>query len=390
MRISLEHGDRSLLIVCGIVLVVVSVAGVLIMPENTSGPSGIPSSYSTHNAGAKAAYLLLGSLGYKEQRWDSPPTRLPQKVHDVTLVLADPFLPATADEKMAIQSFVRRGGRILVTGVFGAKLLNLPGVEVSKRSDSNWAQFAAELPGPISQQSPSVLMKARARWKGGQPGDLEYYGDRTGGTVVRFPLGEGSIVWWADSSPLSNYGLSKASNLDLLLNSVGRAPDRIILWDEYFHGDRPGLWSYLAKTPVPWAVLQMLILALAVVLTYSRRSGPVVAAPQESRLSPMEFVETVGDLYARKRAAVSAVEIALHRFRSLLARRLGRSPEALAKITNQTFSGQFAQDKLELGPVLSQCEIAVRSGKADEAQALKLVQELHDYTRRLRLAGTGD
>ena len=34
-----------------------------------------------------------------------------------------------------------------------------------------------------------------------------------------------------------------------------------------------------------------------------------------SRLSPIEFVETVGDLYALKDAATAALETAVHRFR---------------------------------------------------------------------------
>ncbi|MEJ2009300.1 MAG: DUF4350 domain-containing protein [Acidobacteriota bacterium] len=390
MRIALDPGDRSLLITCGILLVALSVAGVLIMPARNAGPSGIPSTYSTDSAGAKAAYLLLGRLGYEEERWESPPNKLPQKAQNVTLILADPFLAASSEEKTAIQSFVRRGGRVVAAGAIAATFLNLPGIVPSKQFDPDWKKFSAKLPGPISSLAPFVLMKAPVRWNGGQPGGLEYYGDREGGTVVRFPLGSGTIIWWADASSLSNYGLTQASNLDLLLNSVGRNRNVRILWDEYFHGDRPGLWSYLGKTPLPWAMLQLAVLALALILTYSRRSGPVVAPVEESRLSPMEFVETVGDLYARKRAAAGAVEIALHRFQSLLARRLGRSPEAVSAMAAQSLSGEVTGEKFDLAPVISQCELAVKSGITDEAQALKLVQELHDYSRRLRLAGQGD
>lgn len=385
MRINLDPGDRWLLIACGIVLVAVSVAGILMVPQRVSGPRGIPSTYSSDSAGAKAAYLLLGRLGYKEERWDRSPTELPKKAQNVTLILAEPFIPATPEEKTAILSFVRRGGRVVVTGVFGANLLDLPGIVPASEFEPDWQKFPAELPGPISERAPTVLMQAQAWWKGGQPDDLEYYGSHDGGTVVRFPLGRGTIVWWASCSPLNNYGLTQASNMEFLLNSVGGAREERVLWDEYFHGVRPGLWSYMEKTPLPWAMLQMAILALALVLTYTRRSGPVVALTQQSRLSPMEFVETVGDLYSHKRAAAGAVTIAAQRFRSLLARRLGRSPDDVSEIAQDTFG-----EELGIASLLSRCQAAPKSGNTNEAQALKLVQEIHDCIHRLRLVEKGD
>ncbi len=390
MRLELDPSDRSLLIVSGVLLVVFSLVSVLLAPERGSGPSNIPSTYSTDSAGAKAAYLLLESLGYKEERWTSPPSELPRKAHSVILILADPLVPPSEEEKTAIQWFVRRGGKVVATGPLAANLLGLPGIVLAKQPGVDWSEFPAKVPGPISRRAPSVLMKASARWKGGPPEDLEYYGDREGGTVVRFPLGKGAIIWWAGSSPLSNYGLTKASNLNLLLNSVGRPEGVRILWDEYFHGERAGLWTYLEKTPLPWALLQVAILAVAVILTYSRRSGPVAAPAGVSRLSPMEFVETLGDLYARKRAAAGAVEIALHRFRSLLARRLGRAPDAAVKPLNQAFLKQLGPMERGLASDLAQGESALKAGIRNEAQALRIVQELHEDSRRLRLAGKGD
>jgi hypothetical protein len=389
MRIKLDPGDRSLLIVSGVLLVAVSVAGVFVKPEGNSDQSAIPSSYSAGNAGAKAAYLLLGRLGYNEERWNSPPTQLPRKARNVTLILADPFLPASPEEKDAIRSFVRRGGRVVATGLFAASLLELKDVVAAHLFDPEWKQFDAQLPGPISSRVPAIRIKDRARWKGKQPDVLEYYGDRYGGAVVRFPLGSGTIVWWADASPLSNYGLTQSSNLELLLNSVGEAGKARILWDEYFHGDRPDLWSYLGKTPVPWAMLQVAILALALILTYSRRSGPIVAAAKVSRLSPMEFVETVGSLYHRKHAAQGAVEIALRRFRLLLA----RQPRSFADLNHAATKQVYGAGEEKLtgrALFLSQCDAAVKAGISDEAQALKIIQELHDYTRQLRLAGQGE
>jgi len=390
MRMTLDPGDRPLLIVSGILLVAITVGGIFFVPENLSGLPSLPGTYSTRSTGAKAAYLLLDRLGYKEERWNSPPTQLPQEARNFVLILTDPFEPASQEERVAIQSFVRRGGRVLATGALGARLLNIQGIVADQESEPDWEECEAQLPGPISSRAPAIMMQARVSWKGKQPEGLQYYGDRQGGTVVRFRLGSGTIIWWADSSPLTNYGLTQSANLELLLNSVGEAGNVRVLWDEYFHGDRPDLWSYLSKTPLPWAMLQAALVALALILTYSRRSGPIVDPVAASRLSPMEFVETVGGLYSRKRAAQGAVEIALHCFRSRLAR-LPRHRAATAGVgTKDALAAGYKDDLSAPALFMSQCDAALTAGISNEAQALGIIQKLHDYTRRLRLADPGE
>ncbi|MGE5327127.1 MAG: DUF4350 domain-containing protein [Deltaproteobacteria bacterium] len=388
MRHALGADDKSLLIVSAVLLVGISLAGVLLAPEQGSTLGRGPSTYSTSSDGAKAAYLLLKELGYTEDRWAAPPTELPEDASNVVLILADPSAIPSSDETTALQWFVRRGGRVVSTGAPVLALLRIPGVVPSQKDDNDWKEFPARLPGPISRLAPSISMPASHRWKRTQPEGLEYYGDEEGATVARFSVGNGTIVWWADSSPLTNYGLKQSSNMNLLLNSVGPAPGTIVLWDEYYHGERRSLWSFLERTPLHWALIQALLLILAVILTFSRRTGPVAARVEVSRLSPLEFVETVGDLYGRKHAAQGVLEIAFHRVRSMVARRLGVAPETVPTKTGRAIQENFAEPGL--ATALMRCELAIKSGSADEAQALKLVQELHDYTRRLRLAGQGE
>ena len=388
MRHTLGADDKSLLIVSAVLLVAISLVGVLLSPDTGSTVGFGPSTYSTSNRGAKAAYLLLEELGYKEDRWAAPPEELPKDAQHVVLILADPLAAPSSEETTALQWFARRGGRILATGASAAALLKIPGAVRSKKDNYDWKEFPARLPGPISRQAPSVSMRASERWKRIRPEGLEYYGDEEGATVARFPVGNGSIIWWADSSPLTNYGLKQSSNLNLLLNSVGQAQGTTVLWDEYYHGERRTLWSFLVRTPLPWALIQGLLLVLAVILTFSRRTGPVAVPVEESRLSPLEFVETVGDLYGRRRAANGALEIAFHRVRAMVARRLGVAPDLVPSKTARAIHENFAEPNL--APALVQCEQAIKAGSADEAQALRLVQELHDYTRRLRLAGQGE
>jgi hypothetical protein len=398
MPVGLESGDRKFLIVAAALLVALTVATMLLEPPPAERP-GFPSSYSTADEGSKAAYLLLGDLGYRVERWNQSPTELPAGGNTV-VVLADPLLPSSSEERFALRQFVSAGGRLLVTGAAGASLLGESGVKEQNGVFATWRRFPAELPSPITRGAPEIAMKTGVRWTALHPDHLRLYGAADGALAVSFSLGRGIIVWWADSGPLTNAGLTEASNLRLFLNSVGPQPTRVasqgasatpqfpptrVLWDEYFHGERLGFWSYLGKTPVPWYLLQLALVFAGIVFTYGRRSGPLRPLTQESRLSPLEFVETLGDLYQRKGAAAGALEIAYQRFRGRLARRLGTPPTATSQ---ELYRG--ARDRLGwtvpgLWETLQACDLGVSDARLSNAQSLHLIQDLHDYSRRLGL-----
>ena len=151
---------------------------------------------------------------------------------------------------------------------------------------------------------------------------------------MSWKLGDGEILWWAGSTPLTNAGITHDDNLAFFLKSVANwslDEPYHIYWDEYFHGQRSSLWSYVGKTSLPWGLVQLGFLALAVLLTFSRRSGPTYIPAPVSRLSPLEFVDTLGGLYERAGAASSAVSVSYARLRSLLTRHLslpGNIPDA--------------------------------------------------------------
>ena len=70
--------DRKILTVAGTILLLLIVATVAFAPQtNDAEGQGVPSTYSTANNGAEAAYLLLRELGYRSERWEKPPTELP-------------------------------------------------------------------------------------------------------------------------------------------------------------------------------------------------------------------------------------------------------------------------------------------------------------------------
>ena len=197
--------------------------------------------------------------------------------------------------------------------------------------------------------------------------------------------GKGEIIWWAGDSPLTNYGITQASNLALFLNCVGSRVGARVLWDEYFHGVRPGLWHYLSLTPLPWALLQLLVLVSFVVITYARRSGALRPLPCLPRLSPLEFIETVGALYQRKGAAAGALDIAYTRFHFLLARRLALPSTAPAAELILRMRERPGWMNPRFAETLGQIELAVKRQQVKEAQALMWVSELYDATHRMGL-----
>ena len=398
MSVGVEPGDRKFLLIAGALLGVLTVVALVSGSPSGTKSAGLASSYSVANDGGKAAFTLLEDMGYRVERWSQPPQDLPG-VPGTVLILADPLVPASAEESSALLSFVRQGGRVVVTGTAGAKMLVASEFAQTGVTAAEWKRFSAEAPSAVTMNAPEISMEARSRWRKAPADALRCYGDEDGATVVQVRLARGEMIWWADASPLTNYGLTQDSNLALFLDSVGPASDAVasqpgaksaslparVFWDEYFHGDRAGLWSYLGATPVPWFLVQLGIVFAAAVLTYSRRSGPIRALHQESRLSPLEFVETLGDLYWRKGYAAGALQIAYQRFRLTALRRLGLP---LSTSSEELFRGireQLGWTVPGLWQVLQRCESGARDAGLDDVRSLHLIQELYDYSRRLGL-----
>lgn len=403
MWFELDPGDRRFLLTAAAVLGVLTFLALISGSRAGQRSAGLASSYSTAGDGAKAAYNLLGEIGYRVQRWNQPPQDLPD-ASGAVVILADPTLPASSEEGFALLNFVRQGGRILVTGAAGARILMA--VEFADRSPRSheWKRFSAEAPSAITLNAPEISMEGTSRWPKMSPQALRCYGDDEGATVVEIGLGKGEMIWWADSSPLTNYGLTQDSNLSLFLNSVGpqstentsrgaagstlpagRRLPVLVLWDEYFHGDRSGLWSYLGTTPVPWFLVQLGLVLAVTILTYSRRFGAVRPLRQESRLSPLEFVETLGDLYWRKGYSAGALQIAYQRFRLVALRRLGLPPSTSSEALFRATRDQLGWRVPGLWEVMQRCELGTKDPDLGDLRSLHLIQELYDYSRRLGL-----
>jgi hypothetical protein len=362
--------------------------GVLTPPQEQS-ESPVPSTYSTQSSGAAAAYRLLLDLHYPVRRWENPPTELNKEAGFILLVLAEPIQAPTDKERRALSEFVTRGGHVLFTG--GRLKDYFADAEISRTPpDPKFVTYGAVMPSGVIKGAKHVTLQPQATWTEMQTEQLALYGaDRMAG-VVSWNKGSGQILWWAGSTPLTNSGITRDDNLQLFLNSVASWNDKDsyhIYWDEYFHGQRSSLWNYVGKTSLAWSGLQAGLLAFAVLFTFARRSGPTFVSAEGSRLWPLEFVDTLGGLYERAKAASSAVAVSYARLRTLLARQLVmpiKAPDSeLASAAEQRLGWKDSN----LGLLFGRAAATLNEERYPAADALKIVQELETFAKRLDARG---
>jgi hypothetical protein len=356
-------------------------------PDEEEG-QGISTTYSTTRGGAQAAYLLLGELGYRSERWERSPTDLPSDAEGTILILAGPVNFPDKKERDALLGFVHSGGWIVYAGNFPFLFLQNGAVappSFTRTSSRTTETFAAIAPSPFTQSASKITMNASNRWVASDGAQVPLYGEPEEPVVVTWRLEKGRILWWASPTPITNSGISRDGNLPFFLGCIqavrpGANPrETTVLWDEYFHGYRGSLWDYFEKTPVPWAIFQLSLVAVFVLLAFGRRSGPLYAPAAASRLSPLEFVDTLGDLYRRASAGSAAVRVAYQRFRTQLVRRLALAPSISNMQMDAAVRERLGWKQPGFMDTLQRAEKASREENVPGSDALKIVQALEHY-----------
>ncbi len=381
MPLKVDPKDRKLLLaaVCVFVLLI---AGAAVFGGEGGTKAEFPSSYSTASGGAKAAYLLLSRTGYREERWERPLNELPQAMGK-TLILAEPIEAPTRDERERLKAFISEGGHVIATGMFAGTFLPENESVPDIFEGGTWKNASAVSPSEITRAAPEIVLAPQSHWQTyAAVYPLYKEGDHT--VVVKYPYGRGEVLWWASATPLTNAGLTEQGNLGFFLASLGDAKSEV-LWDEYIHGYRETLASSIVHSPLRWLGLQLLLLGLAVLATFSRRSGPICKPASEVRLSPLEFVQTLGGLYENAGTASVAVDICYQRFRYWLTRRLGVASNISVADLELAVRDRWAFVDDHFVGVLRRCESAKTDPYLHPPAALQLVQELDEYVVRLKL-----
>lgn len=372
--------SRDLTILTGSALVVVIVSVVAVLLEPPATPLGSASTYSAGPEGAKAAFLALKRLGYQVERSFEPLADITVDPAATVLVVASPDLPTSAGDRKAVRRFLEAGGTLLTTGVGGSLLPHLTAVTshgpAHDLSPADAETYSASRRDRLTEGTPTISMTRQASVSPVRPPYLALFGDAAAPVVLTAPIGAGRAIWWAGSDPLLNASIAKPGHVELLLNVLGPAGTRRVIWSEYYHGHGRSFWSYLAGTAAPVALAQFAFIAVVAFATFGRRRGPIRPLVPESRTSVLEFVEALAGLYKKAGAAAGAVEISLARTRRVLSAAAGLpagSPDDRIAAASAT---RVAIDAAQLTATLSRSAEAAGRDDLSPRTALAIVQQL--------------
>ncbi|MDR3749969.1 MAG: DUF4350 domain-containing protein [Terracidiphilus sp.] len=383
---SLDAKDRKLLLWClGIGLTLAVLTGFL-LPSANDNDNPLPSTYLSGRHGARAAYETLLRSNYPIERWERPLSELAETAGPETVViLAQPFTREGSDIK-AVRTILERGGRVLSTGFWGGFIL--PGEASETPKEFNFSACKLEPEGLNALAgSGEVWMVPQASWQVGNPAHRVDYSCAGQPAVVEYDWGKGHVVWWANSTPLENGSLARAQDLDLFLNSLGPREGHRFYWDESLHGEVRSNWSYASGPSLTLLQIGLPVLGLLVLLSFSRRSGPVRELPAPARATPVEFLQALGSLYSNAGAASAAVAIAWERFRRQSLRLCGlRGQQMSASELAAAIRRRFPQADDSLEADLEACQDAAWGESTLPREALKLIQKLHGHLESLTAA----
>ncbi|MGA7158806.1 MAG: DUF4350 domain-containing protein [Acidobacteriaceae bacterium] len=382
-------GDRKrLLILCVVMTVMIGVVSVIAPQGAWNDPR--PTVDNIGPKGAKAAYLILQGLGVKTSRWDGSlaalnADRSDAEIAGTTLILAAPEYDATEEESLAadVKRFLERGGRVVATGPSGAELLPEGDVDPAGLIASGNCYTTPEGPGALARAG-SVQMIDSAAWS--KVGPAYTVEQRCGkdAVVVTYAVGKGEAVWWSSATPLENTGLKNDADLKLLMASVGTG--RQVVFAESLYGVVKTLWDEAKGLPLHWLALQAALLFALLVVSFSRRRGPVRAPVRLPRSSPVEFAVSMGDLYEKAAASSAATEAARRRLLRVLTREAGlaqttieEGPEAIAEALGERLGGDWSRVRAHLDEAKRVQHEAIAMGSA-----LALVRGLSEDAKRVK------
>ena len=383
-----KRDRRLLLILCGVMLMLIVVVSFLAPQSTENDPR--PTITNSGPKGAKAAYLTLEGVGRKVSAWNRSVAELNDALSDAevsrtTLILAAPQYDAMDEKELGAQvkRFLERGGRVLATGPSGALLLPNGEVKDPGVLQGGLCHTTAEGPGPLAKAG-SVEMVEGAQWS--SVGGVYRVEQRCGmdAVVVRYAVGKGEAIWWASAGPLENAELKNDADLRLLLATIGDGRD--VVFDESVHGVTKTVWDAAKGLPLGWLLLQAVLLFGLLIVSFSRRRGPIRVPVVLPRSSPVEFATSMGDLYEKAAASSAATEAAKRRLLRIVMREAGvaqgtveEGPEAIAEALHVRLGGDWAEvrDHLREAARAKQETIAMGS-------ALALVRALSEDAKRVR------
>jgi hypothetical protein len=366
-----------------------SAGGIAILGLQASRGSSF-SAYSTYRAepdGASACHDVLGHLGFDCRR---ETTGLDLLEDDGSLaVLVEPFpkafesrpktAPARAFEEEppmsprevdSLVAWVRRGGRLLVFEGHANPLYDALGIEVGGNptvQDVSEGRPAALSPVTVAAGRINLATRATLRGKSGDWAPL-YLGDG-GPVVLTATLGKGHVHAVADPNVVSNEGIVRPGNVELVKAIADDSPtgSRVVRFDELRHGfsAERNVMGFARRHGLHLAALQGVLAFVMVAWAATRPKRRVRGAEIGKGIESREFITAMANIYARARLEQHAAQSWLRRLERALALALGSAPAAIPReqlasrlralgIQNYRGWDSIQDEARELGLALSQ------------------------------------
>jgi hypothetical protein len=338
-----------------LVNVVVFVAGKLTAGQSVTGPDG--SSYVTTAFGTAAYVELLRGEGLTVSRLRAPYNASRLRQVETLLLLDVGFAGFAPSELTSVTGFLEKGGRLVMAGAVPDDLLEALGDDLPEWESGGptTAVAAEELAGvlevPLSGEGFFSVI--------GRTNVILSANDGTP-VAVRWSIGEGSVTWLADPTPLMNVGLARGDSAGL---AVALVEGRPAVFDEYRHGfGGESLWQAL---PDGWvATLLLLVVAgLAGLIAYARRLGPPEVVERQLRPDRAAYIESVAAILGRTRRLNESIGPVRARARRLLTAHAGLAQDASDDALRRAGEAAHLTTE-EIDAVLDQSSDALVAGRA--------------------------
>jgi hypothetical protein len=280
--------------------------------------------------GSKGLHDVLLRLGrLSERRRTSLEHLATERAHrPAILVLNSPILPLEDDEVSQVVRFIRGGGAVLAVGS-GGGMTRCAGLRMQPIVGSEDSMAVSARPGLVLPQTRRVLTPL-------EPEDLEpprleslrkgapeqatlgicntmlpFEVDTVIAALNKRPVilrmryrGGGTLTLAADRRWFTNR-IWRDTDVPVvalpLLTPRAERPGRVA-WDEYHQGfgeaEGPSplgsTWRWMRGSPVGWAILQLIAVALVWLAVTAVRFGPARDVVERRRRSPLEHLEALG------------------------------------------------------------------------------------------------
>ncbi|MBI2923217.1 MAG: DUF4350 domain-containing protein [Planctomycetes bacterium] len=260
------------------------------------------------SSGCRALFLMMKSEGIDARPLTRPVTA---GMAPGLLIVVDPGPELSEDDTLAIESWVRGGGGLLLATDRPARLGERFGVTV-KRAPGPSTGLALATPG-----HPRLGLATGGTTEVDGAGEALFERAGAAQAIEAEDAGSGRAVVVGDVFSTTNAGLDLADNVFVWLDFArDLSAGRPVWFLETVHGHQrePSVMEYVAQAGWGPAALHLLLVTAFVLWLLGARPAPTLAPSTLVRRAAAEYATTMAHLYRRGAATRHAVAVAAAEF----------------------------------------------------------------------------